>query len=279
MATSGMGLDGFKDADSIYTPTELREGAEEVTDHYEVGTLEVFGLGPSRLDLEQSAAAKKVAKYQSRPERLDNLIAIISRQLFLENKPITADNILSNWDETTTAKPDVKFIEAYIKTDTFKTKMDAIGAVERDGLTKEQHALISTLTNPDGKSLTMKLKKHRVPWVTFQGWLAQPKFLEYLELNAEQALGAAKAFSLIQLVNKSARGDSKSMDTVLAMTGRWDPTNRKQVDAQKMVGIILQVLDEEIANPELKARIGNRLSLLSNSATVTGEAEVLGELT
>jgi hypothetical protein len=277
MAGSGMGLDGFADPDAPYTPAELHDGAEEVSDRYESGTLEVFGLGPTRLDLEQTAAAKQVRRYQSRPERLDNVIAIVSRQLFIEGQPVTAHSILNNWDETTTAKPDLHFVEAYIKTDAFIQKMEAIGAIPRDGLTKEQHALISTLTNPDGKSLTMKLKKHRVPWVTFQGWLRQPKFLEYLKLNAEQALDASEAFSLIQLVNQSTRGNQKAIDTVLAMTGRWDPANRKQVDAQKMVGIILQVLDEEIADPELKARIGNRLSLLSSSATVMGEAEI-GEL-
>ena len=243
-----------------------------VPDAYEKGALEVFGLGPHRLDLEHSSAAKKVAKFQPAPERVHNTIVVIARKFFLEGTAINAENIIKEWDVTTSRRPDVEFVRAYLETEEYKTKLGLVGAHLRAGLTATQIAVITTLTYPDGKSLPTKLKKHRIPWVTFQGWLKQPKFLEHLKLTAEQALTAAETFSLIQLVNQASAGSPKAMETVLAMTGRWDPANRKQVDAQKMVTLIFQVLDEEITDPALKERIGSRLSMLSSS-TVQGELD------
>lgn len=251
--------------------------SSDIPDAYEKGALEVFGLGPHRLDLEHSAAAKKVAKFQPQPERIVNTIVVIARKFFLEGKEINAENILREWDVTVSRRPDIEFIRSYLLTDEYKTKMGLVGAQLRAGLTATQIAVITTLTFPDGRSLPSKLKKHKIPWVTFQGWLKQPKFLEHLKLTAEQALTAAETFALIQLVNQASSGQAKAMDTVLAMTGRWDPANRKQVDAQKMVTVILQVLDEEISDPALKAKIGNRLSLLSSSAAMA-ESPVKGEL-
>jgi hypothetical protein len=261
----------------VYIPREMKKDVEEVPDTFEQGAMQVFGLGPSRLDLEHSAAAKKVRHYQTADEKILNGIVIAARKLFLESQPLNAENIIKEWDHTLSAQaPDLGFVRAYIDTDEFQKKMDSVGAHPRNGLTSSQIAMITTLTYPDGKSLVMKLKKHKIPWVTFQGWLKQPKFLEHLKLTAEQALSASEAFGIIQLVNQSSNGSKAAIDTVLAMTGRWDPANRKQVDAQKMVGIILQVVDEEIHDPAVKERIGNRLSLLSSSASL--DNSVLGEL-
>lgn len=274
------------DVPGFYIPRELRAGEDEVPDTFESGAISVFGLGPSRLDLEHSAAAQRVSRYAPQSDRLSNGVVIAARKLFIEGQPINAENIIREWDTSVILCPDIGYVRAYIETEEFQRKMDSVGALakkedERKGLTSAQIAMITTLTYPDGKSLHMKLKKHKVPWVTFQGWLKQPKFLEHLKLTAEQALSASEAFALIQLVNQSASGNQKAIDTVLAMTGRWDPNNRKQVDAQKMVGIILQVLDEEINDPDLKARIGNRLSILSASATTVDSPQpgvVYGEL-
>ena len=265
-----------------YIPREFRQGEPEVPDTYEEGPLQIFGLGPSRLDLEQSRAAKTVKKYVPVQEKLRNAVVIAARTLYLEDREINADNILSEWDYSATPPPDKSFIESYIKTAEFKLKKDSIGVQvpeeRHEGLNATQIALITTLTQPDGKPLHLKLKKHKISWVTFQGWIKNPKFLRSLELSAEQALGASKAFSIIQLVQQSAAGQMNAIDRVLAMTGRWDPNNRKQVDAQRMVSIILQVLDEEITDPELKDRIGARLSLLSNAAAAESSSTIQGEL-
>jgi hypothetical protein len=264
---------------SSYIPRELRAGEDEVPDTYERGAISVFGLGPSRLDLEHSRAASEVKKYAPQSDRLHNGVVIVARRLFMQNQPVNAENVIREWDTTNTVLPDIGFVRAYMETEEFKRKLDTIGGRNiPGGLTHAQEAFITTLTYPDGKPLHMKMKKHKIPWVTFQGWLKQPKFLEHLMLSAEQALDASQAFALIQLVQQAAGGNSKAMDTVLAMTGRWDPTNRKQVDAQKMVGIILQVLDEEISDPELKSRIGNRLSILSAATAESPSHTVSGEL-
>ena len=264
--------------DKGYIPKELRDDAPEVEDTYEEGALSVFGLGPSRLDLEHSQAAKRVAKYQPQEDRVTNGIVIIARRHYLEGLAVSPERIVEEWDATLVRPPSIEFVTDYVKTQEFKNKLGSVGATyEKDRLTSTQEALITTLTYPDGKSLAMKLKKHKIPWVTFQGWLRNPKFLSHLKLTAEQALSASEAFSLIQLVQQASAGSNKAIDTVLAMTGRWDPNNRKQVDAQKMIGIILQVLDEEIKDPELKTRIGSRLSLLSSQAESAPD-QIQGEL-
>lgn len=278
-------LDDLADA---YIPSGSIEeaGPQKFGIDYEETAIQVFGLGPSKLDLEEGRAKTRVQKYQPQPERVVNTIVIAARRLYMEDRPLTAQNILEEWDFTVSAPPDIDFIEAFMKTKEFKDKAASIGLEEsllntaqfigqkKGGLSAAQHAVISTLTYPDGKTLAMKLKKHKIPWVTFQGWIKDPNFLKYLKLNAEQALEASEAFALIQLVQQIGTGNNKAIDTVLAMTGRWDPSNRKQVDAQKMVTLILQVLDEEITDPDLKDRIGTRLNLLSSDATtVQGELQ------
>ena len=271
-------MSDFRDGLGAFAPKGFREDEEEIPDIHEKGALEVFGLGPARLDLEHSAAAKEIKKYQPQPERMVNTIVVIARKLYLDGVQINAENIIKEWDTTVSLTPDLQYVRTFMRTREFKNKMALVGAEVTNGLTAVQLAVITTLTFPDGKSLPMKLKKHKIPWVTFQGWLKNPKFLEHLKLTAEQALTAAEVFSLIQLVNQASSGSPKAMDTVLAMTGRWDPNNRKQVDAQKMVSIILQVLDEEVTDPALKARIGNRLSVLSSSAAVADSSTLQGEL-
>lgn len=262
----------------IYLPKGLGKDDPEISDEFEEGATLVFGLGPSRLDLEHSKAAAKVAKYISHDERIENTISIIARRLYLRTGAYNAEKIAEEWDDTVSVVPTVEFIRDYTATAAFKSKLDKIGGLERNGITAAQEALISTLISPDNRSLTFKLKKHKIPWVTFQGWLQQPKFMEQLTLSAEQALEASKAFSLIQLVRKVNQGEQKAIDTALAMTGRWDPTNRKQVDAQKLVQVILSVIDSEVTDPDTRDRIGRKLAILSTEAAVADSSTISGEI-
>jgi hypothetical protein len=80
--------------------------------------------------------------------------------------------------------------------------------------------------------------------------------------SLKQAIPAAE----IQLANRMTAGDLNAIKYGFEVLGRHDPANKKQIDAQKMIGLILEVIDRRVIDPDTRAAIGSDLQIISGKA-------------
>lgn len=208
-------------------------------------------------------------------------ICILARNLYMQDETITGRAIYDLWPIRKTnndllltmkagPRPAVHIIERFLLSEKYIELMNELEVPvtsEDQGLSPRQVAVLTTLASyTDGKTLQQKLKSHRVSDFTFQAWLKQRPFAEAYKKLASNALQSIVATGEVQLANSVARGDMKAIEMAFAMTGRYDPANKKQVDAEKLVAIILDVIDSEVKDNDMRARIGSRIALLGGKA-------------
>jgi hypothetical protein len=63
-----------------------------------------------------------------------------------------------------------------------------------------------------------------------------------------------------------ANGEQKAIEFGFQLTGHFDPAKNKQIDAQKLFGILLEIIDETVKDPNERMAIGQQLSLRGNRA-------------
>jgi hypothetical protein len=205
-------------------------------------------------------------------------ICALSRTLYIGEKRVDAQAVFDVWpvgeeyDVLTRIKagprPTKKSIASFMETNEYKGIMYSIGIeVDMSGLSPLQIAVLTTLSNiADNKTLRQKLALHKVTWATFQAWQKQAVFSEmYVKLvgdSLKQAIPAAE----IQLANRMTAGDLNAIKYGFEVLGRHDPANKKQIDAQKMIGLILEVIDRRVIDPDTRAAIGSDLQIISGKA-------------
>lgn len=208
-------------------------------------------------------------------------ICIIYRAFFVDGEEVNAQLIWENWPTASGIRQNDKFfrsgprpsinnIQSYLGTEDFASKMEELGInvdVTQTGLSVEQLGFLAILTNAtDGRTLKAKLRAAGVSGAMYQAWMRQPRFAEMYKKWAGQTLMDAIPAAEIQLANAMASGDMPAIRLGLEVTGRHDPANKKQVDAQKLVGLILEVLEEEVPDVDVLRRIGSKIQLRALNA-------------
>lgn len=214
-------------------------------------------------------------------------ICLIARSLVMLDQNINGENIWNLWPVGLNSKnqvlpsitdpeergkvfragfrPTINQLQEFIKTQYFVESMKEMGIeVDPDdhGLTAEQMGFLTILSDiSDGKDLKRKLRSAGVSWSTYQVWLKQPAFKAAYEKYMGDTLKDVIPFAQQQLAAKMAAGDTAATKLGFEITGFHDPTNRKQVDAQLLIQIILDVIEEEEKDPEILKRIANKISL------------------
>src|SRR4030095_12497697 len=219
-------------------------------------------------------------------------ILLISRGQFVAGEPLTAQAISQVWPvglnhNNTGAKhisdpeergrifragfrPSVAQIQIYMQTPEYREAMKEFG-IELDpndtGLTAEQLGFLTILTNvADGRDLKRKLSAAGIPWSKFQVWLKQPLFAYRWNKLAGETLKEAVPHAQIQLAAKMAQGDMTAIKLGFEITGFHDPNGKKQIDAEAFVGVILEVIEDSIKDPELLKEIATKIQLRGTKA-------------
>lgn len=214
-------------------------------------------------------------------EKQRQAICLIYRAIFVDGGELSSQEIWKNWPESINSRendnffragprPSINNIQAFMGSEDFAIKMETLGInvnLDETGLSVEQLGLLQILTNPtDGRTLKGKLKAAGVTWSIYQAWMKHPKFQEMYKKWAGQTLLDAIPAAETQLANAMASGDMSAIRFGMEVTGRHDPANRKQVDAQKLVGLILEVLEEEIKDTDILRAIGTKIQLRALNA-------------
>jgi hypothetical protein len=219
-------------------------------------------------------------------------ILLTARGQFVAGEPLTAQAISQVWPvglnhNNTVAKfvtdpeergkvfragfkPTVAQIQIYMQTPEYREGMKEFG-IEIDpndtGLTAEQHGFLTILTNvADGRDLKRKLSAAGISWSKFQVWLKQPLFAYRWNKLAGETLKEAVPHAQIQLAAKMTQGDLSAIKLGFEITGFHDPNGKKQIDAEAFVGVILEVIEDSIKDPELLKEIATKIQLRGTKA-------------
>lgn len=210
--------------------------------------------------------------------RVQNTICSVARLLYLQTGQIEAEAIHKNWPATeetdptsliesfalisAAQRPSIVKIAEYITTEAFVLKMASIGVHLSGGLTTKQIALLDNLSDiSDKMSLNTRLRKLKISPIEFRGWLQNPEFNKVYKQFGEGAMHNAIPLAKVQLAKRMEGGDLAAIKFGFEVTGEYNANDRKQVDAQRLVQIIFDVIEEEIKDPELIRRIGSKITL------------------
>lgn len=208
-------------------------------------------------------------------------INLLARTLYVAGERMVAEAIWNLWPEGMNAsgtvsnniteptergrvfraglRPPVSQIQAYMRTEEFRTGMQLFG-IEVDesdtGLTAEQQGLLTILSNyADNRDLKRKLGHAGISWAKYQVWLSQPVFRSFHDKLVGTALKQAIPMAQQQLAAKMVAGDLTAIKYGFEVSGHHDPNGKKQVDAQQLLAILLEVIEEEVKDPNILRNI------------------------
>lgn len=228
--------------------------------------------------------AEETSKLQLRQRKY---IALIAKHLILMDERITGEAIYKNWpvgmnirgeisakiknpEERGRAfragpRPYINEIQAYLRTREYALAMREMGYnidLNDNGLTAEQMGFLTILANPsDGKDLRQKLRLAQVPWAKYQLWLKEREFRKAHDKMLGESLKAMMPIAEQQLAAKIASGDTNAIRFGMEVTGRHNPNGQKQLESEALLGILLEVIEEEIKDMDILRRIAAKVQL------------------
>ena len=124
----------------------------------------------------------------------------------------------------------------------------------------------------DTRSQKKKLQDLGVHTQTYQAWLKDPVFKEYLGNRAAAMLGDNAHEADLALLDRIRSGDMKAISMWYEMTGKFVPqrANAANVDIQNVLIKVIEIITEEVTDPQDAIRISNRLRSLAMARNVAG---------
>jgi len=141
-------------------------------------------------------------------------------------------------------------------------------------LTPLQLLVANTLLDAiDTRTHKKKLQDLKVSTNTYNAWLKDPVFKEYLQTRAEQLLGENKHEINTALLDKVRSGDIKAISYLNEMLGIFTPqrASNQNFDVHGLIVKIIEIIDETVSNGEEKLEIANRLKKLIAARNVASQ--------
>lgn len=194
-----------------------------------------------------------------------NLVTFLDQHYQLTGQLLTADRAHKEF-----GIPVGKFKEALDNSEV-REALVARGIIferfERDDWTKESLTPIQLLVAnqlldlTDTRTNKKKLQDLNVSTLQYNAWLKDPVFKNYMHKRAEQMVGDNKHEVDTALLDKVRAGDLKAIAYYNEMTGRFvqqrGPAN--SVDVSMLIVKIVEIIDEEVKDPDTLLRLSERL--------------------
>jgi hypothetical protein len=146
-----------------------------------------------------------------------------------------------------------------------------------NSLTPQQLIVANTMLDlTDTRSNKKKLQDLKISTAKYNAWLQDPVFSTYLRERAESMMGSNQHEVLLALMDKANSGDTKAISYYLEFIGRFTPAANKQAanqqfDVQSLLISIIEIISDEVDDPNTAARIADRLKSLGQARTIAGE--------
>lgn len=274
-------LDALSDEEGVQTNTfnEVKEQEIEgppVGPSISMSEPPIKVIAPQKPFLENLPAVSDKRIPLTRQQELNT--AILSYQLYVQDKEVSPDAIRSIWPTNPEllykagVRPTLTAIHRHMDTDVYRKDMLERGiSVEDDltvgakGLTAEQIAVISHLTDTTTtKGIPSRLKDLGVKPATYRAWLRQKPFSDAIKKLAGSALDDAIPMAETMLATQASAGDLRAIKFLFEVTGRHDPMRQQQVDTQALIGVMIDCIQEVLgAQPELLKELIDEITIRS----------------
>lgn len=126
------------------------------------------------------------------------------------------------------------------------------------------------LTDP--RSNRKKLSDLKVDSKTWAAWLRDPVFREYLDQRTKTMFTDTKYEAYLALMDKVSSGDVKALEFYFEMTGEYTRqragTNTNDFDFRSILIRIVEIITEEVHDPQVAATIADRIKGLGQAHQV-----------
>lgn len=146
-------------------------------------------------------------------------------------------------------------------------------------LTPQQLIVANTMLDLiDTRSQKKKLQDLNVSTTTYNTWLKDPAFQDYLRTRAESMLGENQHEAHLALLDKVRMGDLKAIELYYEYQGIYTRASASQVnanqvavDVQNLLVRIIEIINDEVDDPQTAARIADKFKGLMQARTIAGE--------
>ena len=133
-------------------------------------------------------------------------------------------------------------------------------------LTPEQLICANTILDlTDNRSRKKKLADLGVATATYEGWLRDPAFQNYLRQRTEHYLGDNVHEAHLALVDRAKTGDVNALKLYYEITGRHVSGSEKAIDVQFLLTRILEIVMKYVDDPIKLEAMGAELEALGKS--------------
>lgn len=127
----------------------------------------------------------------------------------------------------------------------------------------------------DTRSDKKKLADLGIKSGTYQAWLRDPEFSGYLRHRAESLIGDIEHEAMLSLADNVRAGKMDAIKYYHELIGRYTPANHNNsggsnVDYQNLIVRIIEIVIDEVDDPESALRISERLRGLATAGQVAG---------
>lgn len=130
----------------------------------------------------------------------------------------------------------------------------------------------------DTRSQKKKLQDLGISTTTYNAWLKDPAFQGYLRERAENMLGDNQHEAHLALLDKVRMGDLKAIELYYEFQGIYTRASASQVnanqvavDVQNLLVRIIEIINDEVDDPQVAANIADRFKDLMVARTIAGE--------
>jgi hypothetical protein len=130
----------------------------------------------------------------------------------------------------------------------------------------------------DTRSQKKKLQDLNTSTSTYNAWLKDPVFKDYIHKRAEQLIGDNKHEVDMALLDRVRAGDLKAIAYYNEMTGRFVPISKTQtanIDIGGIIVKVIEIIDECVTNKADKMLVAEKLKQLISTRNLA--AAMIGE--
>lgn len=140
---------------------------------------------------------------------------------------------------------------------------------QKSGLTEEQLYALTILQDPtDRRTTKAKLEAIGVPMGRYRAWMRNPVFSGYMSTQSEQNFADSVQMAMNKLVGNAEAGDQRAVEKILEISGRWNPQQQEIQNARTVVLTFMEVIQSEIDDKELLARIMTKVRGKMDALTI-----------
>lgn len=182
----------------------------------------------------------------------------LAKAIYSLDGELTASNIVNMWatDEDDIkaygAPPKAHVIEIYLRTTAFIQDMARRG-VRLDEmsqqLTTEQIAFMELVRNPEGRKLSVIMKRAGVTKYKFDAWMKQPIFLKYFQKTVGDDTNTALLLSEITVAQRAMEGDLSATKFLWEFKDKYNSAKSSNAnDAMEFVRVVLNSVQRHVTD-------------------------------